>query len=100
MGINLEVYLEQHHSNSDGDQKVERTRLSGVIGKGEYALGIGGRLFVKGYEIRSGNSINQVTLGFREDHQHIVKLDAWGIGRVLLPPDQYLVVQDKTVLEK
>lgn len=106
--INLEVYLEQHHSNNDGTQELESTPLSGgVPGKGEYITRGGKRLHIRGYETadpnnRSGahiNSVRQVTLEFG-DTKGVIDLDDYGIGRLHIPPNQWLVIQDNTVLEK
>lgn len=103
--IDLEITLEQHTVNN-GSEKVEKTWQTGCMGRGEYVVGKG-RLYIMGYKIADGHSlknsvipISEVTLGLEKDIQTVIPLDASGIGRMYIPPNQWLIVQDNTVLEK
>lgn len=102
--IELEISLEQH-TLSNGRNEVEEIWLTVCIGRGEYVVGRG-RLFVMGYKTTercdSKNSVtpvSKITLGFEKDTQTVIPLDAYGIGRMFIPPDQYLIVRDKAVPE-
>lgn len=102
--IDLEIYLERHHLIIDGTVKVEKTSLTGCIGRGEYIVGRG-RLHVRSYKLADGDgaknfvgTVSEVMLGFERDTQSVIKLDTSGIGRMHVSPNQWLVVQDNSVL--